>query len=510
MSLSQSLNEVKYANLLLTSSASRDLLENPQKSLESSSSKRWKLATSYGDMGLKYRENEALAYMASRMPAVYSACYRILREVRRRLPDFSPTKVLDFGAGTGSVLWALREVWPRAVKELNLIEPSKSMQRAGLSLSQDMKDLPLIQSYDDIQALMKKTPKTKRKHDLVIASYVLGEIASIKDRISTVRQLWSLTRDVLVLVEPGTPHGFSIISQMRSHILWMEKRKVRKFSSKAKVGPNEVVKDLVAAGMGAFIVAPCPHDGPCPLVNTGKYCHFVQRLQRTSTQLKCKRSKGPLRGFEDEKFTYVVIRRGFRPQQPWPLNDMEFETLAEQKVRRQLEEHDVDEDLYMDASDDNDDIIPHEEEEDGVTPDTDMTETGADDENDGENKEGMIAHVACDDDMTEADTNGENVRKGRRALVVRESDKSETETDIDDEMDEEEENAGVHAAPATGWARIVFDPLRRGKRVEMDMCRSIRCDGSAGCFERLVVTKAKNPTLHYQARRSQWGDLWPC
>lgn len=27
-----------------------------------------------------------------------------------------------------------------------------------------------------------------------------------------------------VLLEPGTPQGSSIISQMRSHILWMEKR----------------------------------------------------------------------------------------------------------------------------------------------------------------------------------------------------------------------------------------------------------------------------------------------
>lgn len=27
-----------------------------------------------------------------------------------------------------------------------------------------------------------------------------------------------------VLIEPGTPHGSRIISQMRSHILWMEKR----------------------------------------------------------------------------------------------------------------------------------------------------------------------------------------------------------------------------------------------------------------------------------------------
>jgi ribosomal protein RSM22 (predicted rRNA methylase) len=26
----------------------------------------------------------------------------------------------------------------------------------------------------------------------------------------------------------------------------------------------------------------------------------------------------------------------------------------------------------------------------------------------------------------------------------------------------------------------------------------------------VVVTKSKNPTLHHQAKRSIWGDLWPC
>lgn len=28
----------------------------------------------------------------------------------------------------------------------------------------------------------------------------------------------------------------------------------------------------------------CSHDGSCPLVKSGKYCHFVQRLQRTTSQ----------------------------------------------------------------------------------------------------------------------------------------------------------------------------------------------------------------------------------
>ncbi|KAG5515256.1 hypothetical protein RHGRI_036330 [Rhododendron griersonianum] len=174
----------------------------------------------------------------------------------------------------------------------------------------DLKNLPLIHSYDSIQSLTKNINKSERDHDLVIASYVLGEIPSQQDRITIVRQLWDLTQDVLVsfnpmdmfmsqdvhtlvlmailkipnigqvLVEPGTPHGFNIISQMRSYILWMEKRKRRK--SKAAI--DDTSKDLMTLKSGAFVVAPCAHDGRCPLDNTGKYCHFVQRLQRTTSQ----------------------------------------------------------------------------------------------------------------------------------------------------------------------------------------------------------------------------------
>lgn len=79
---------------------------------------------------------------------------------------------------------------------------------------------------------------------------------------------------------------------------------------------KETSKDLVTRRSGAHIVAPvsninkhtflgfanfqflasyslvdllffskqCPHDGRCPLETSGKYCHFVQRLQRTTSQ----------------------------------------------------------------------------------------------------------------------------------------------------------------------------------------------------------------------------------
>ncbi|KAG8382546.1 hypothetical protein BUALT_Bualt05G0088600 [Buddleja alternifolia] len=357
LSLSQSFNGIKEVNLLLPNTTSTELVEDPLKAMERS--QRWKVKTSYGDVGLKYHEDQTVAYVAARMPAVYSALYRVLSEVemnsqvRRRVPDFSPAKVLDFGAGTGSALWAMMEVWPGSLKEINLVEPSQSMQRAGQSLVRGLEELPHIQSYVSLQSLTKHINKSGRRHDLVIASYVLGEIPSLQDRITLVRQLWDLTGDILVLVEPGTPQGSYIISQMRSHILWMENRRNRKSQNAA----NKDSKDLMTLETGAFIVAPCPHDGPCPLLNTNKYCHFVQRLERTSSQRLYKnRNQGPLRGYEDEKFSYVAFRRGTRPREAWPLDGMKFDTLKEMKANR------VPEDLLLEVEEEDNN---EDEEEEG-------------------------------------------------------------------------------------------------------------------------------------------------
>ncbi|KAJ4840928.1 hypothetical protein Tsubulata_001133 [Turnera subulata] len=421
--LSESFSSIKETNLMLASTTSKELVEDPFKSLERS--KRWKIKSSYGDIGLSYRDDETIAYVASRMPAVFSACYRVLSEVRRRLPDFEPAKVLDFGAGTGSAFWAMREVWPKSIEKVNIVEPSQSMQRAGRSLIQGLKDLPLIHGYDSIQALGKSISKPERKHDLVIASYVLGEIPSLKDRITMVRQLWDLTGDVLVLVEPGTPQGSNIISQMRSHILWMEKRKSRK----SKGENDETCKDIkpVKSGVkpGAFIVAP--------------------------------RSKGePLRGFEDEKFCFVAFRRGQRPKEAWPLDGMKFETLKEQHAKRNPEDLEIDYEDFIKLYQPED--VPYEE----VDP------------------------VYYDSDAVEPD-------------------------DFDDTNEEEleGEDETVHADVGGGWGRIIFAPVRRGRQVTLDICRSANRDGSEGKFERIVVTQSKNPTLHHQARKSFWGDLWP-
>ncbi len=68
--------------------------------------------------------------------------------------------------------------------------------------------------------------------DLVIASYVIGEMDEAEQR-TLAELMWSKTRDTLLVVEPGTPAGYARIIALRAQ--------------------------LVASG--AHVAAPCPHDG---------------------------------------------------------------------------------------------------------------------------------------------------------------------------------------------------------------------------------------------------------
>jgi ribosomal protein RSM22 (predicted rRNA methylase) len=60
---------------------------------------------------------------------------------------------------------------------------------------------------------------------------------------------------------------------------------------------------LIAAG--AHVAAPCPHDGPCPLI-APDWCHFTQRLARSRAHKQVKGAELP---FEDEKFSYAALTR---------------------------------------------------------------------------------------------------------------------------------------------------------------------------------------------------------
>jgi ribosomal protein RSM22 (predicted rRNA methylase) len=108
----------------------------------------------------------------------------------------------------------------------------------------------------------------------VTASFVLAEFAETKLR-QLVDRLWTSTKEVLVLIEPGTPAGFARIRAAREILL----------------------------AQGARVVAPCTHDHTCPM-SGDDWCHFSQRLPRSRDHLKVKGASVP---FEDERFSYVAV-----------------------------------------------------------------------------------------------------------------------------------------------------------------------------------------------------------
>jgi len=202
--------------------------------------------------------DEALAYAAVRMPATFAASLAAFGQVRHALPGWRPRSLLDVGAGPGTASWAALEVWP-SIERITLVEREGAMIDLGKALG--LPHATWVQA--DLAASWQAEP-----HDLVVASYVLNEVAV---------SLWHLA-NVLVLIEPGTPAGFERIRLARSQLI---------------------------AG-GAAVAAPCPHGDACPMTGSN-WCHFAARVQRTSLH---RQAKGAQLGHEDEKFSFVAVTRG--------------------------------------------------------------------------------------------------------------------------------------------------------------------------------------------------------
>jgi ribosomal protein RSM22 (predicted rRNA methylase) len=214
----------------------------------------------------------ALAYAAHRMPATYAALYAALEASRGCLAS-EPRSLLDLGAGTGAALWAAGAIWPE-LAQATCLERQPAMLALGRELASGSQH-PAIARAEwrraDLAAQWVATPA-----DLVTAGYLLNELSPAMGN-SLVTQLWGATRQLLILVEPGTPAGFAHIRAARDQLL----------------------------ALGGHIVAPCPHQGSCPMAD-GDWCHFAQRLVRPTFQ---RRVKGAELGYEDEKFSYVAVAR---------------------------------------------------------------------------------------------------------------------------------------------------------------------------------------------------------
>jgi ribosomal protein RSM22 (predicted rRNA methylase) len=224
-------------------------------------------------------EADALAYALARMPATYAAVIASLNALGAIRPDFSPTSLLDVGAGPGTATWAAAEALP-SLQSFLLLDSNSALRELALDLAQGSHRLRgAIYQHGEARAAL----ATADAADLVVASYVIGELNEA-ERGRFAEQMWAKARNTLLVVEPGTPAGYARIIALR--------------------------EQLIAAG--AHVAAPCPHDGRCPLT-APDWCHFTQRLARSRAHKQLKGAELP---FEDEKFSYVALTRAAPAQRP--------------------------------------------------------------------------------------------------------------------------------------------------------------------------------------------------
>jgi ribosomal protein RSM22 (predicted rRNA methylase) len=217
-------------------------------------------------------ETDALAYALARMPATYAAVTASLNALGEIRPEFAPTTLLDIGAGPGTASWAAAEALP-SLQTFTLLDANDALRKLALDLaSKSFRLRGAVYERGEARTSLIKTEAA----DLVVASYMIGEIADT-EQAALAALMWEKTRDTLLVVEPGTPTGYARIIALRAR--------------------------LIAAG--AHVAAPCPHDGKCPLASPD-WCHFTQRLRRSRAHKQIKGAELP---FEDEKFAYVAMTR---------------------------------------------------------------------------------------------------------------------------------------------------------------------------------------------------------
>lgn len=216
-------------------------------------------------------ETDVLSYAATRMPATYAAVYWCLEKLTE-VYDEPVTSLVDVGAGTGAAGWAADACFD--LQHITFCERDKNMAAVGQSLATAATSEALRGA--EWRGFDLNNGAVLPSAELVTASYVLNELSE-EAALNAAQKMWRAAGKVLLIVEPGTPKAFTRLLKIR---------------------------DSLCAD-GANVLAPCPHNGKCPLVGDD-WCHFACRVARSKLH---KQLKSASMGYEDEKFCFMAFGR---------------------------------------------------------------------------------------------------------------------------------------------------------------------------------------------------------
>lgn len=209
----------------------------------------------------------AAAYVIARGLSIAGVIRKILFENSAHLEHVK--SVIDFGGGPGTFL--LESADHMELESYTNIDTNSSLLSIFALLSKYLSFSTKITTHR--QDYLSYSSKTR--YDLGVMSYTLCEN---KDPQKLVEKSSSMC-DQLLIIEPGTPHGYQNILKARTFL-----------------------KDS-----GYFITAPCTTLNTCPLAESDTdWCHFVTRLERSRAQMMLKNAQ---LGYEDEKYCFLLAQK---------------------------------------------------------------------------------------------------------------------------------------------------------------------------------------------------------
>ena len=211
-------------------------------------------------------ELSSKVYAVMRYPATFKAFSSSLCNALVHYKD-DIKSLIDVGAGSGAA--TLASLLLINIDKATLLEKEKEMMKVGKSLFGDSEYQDKI-NYQQIDIAKENFDSHA---DMVISSYVLNELDSI-GRLNCLNKMWNMADKLIIIVEPGTPKGSSLIKDVRDYFI----------------------------SLGGYVVAPCPHMNEC----TYDWCHFSTRVSRSKLHKQLKGGDAP---YEDEKFSYIAISK---------------------------------------------------------------------------------------------------------------------------------------------------------------------------------------------------------
>ena len=282
-----------------------------------------------------YGYEETLAALRHRMFPNYAIVRRVLKECKSLVTvgdndeKMRPQRIVDFGIGCGSASVAALDVFRDSIEWIHGIEPSLPMRDCSQRLIEGIatKDghpagVPRITHSNSLTARDPSIGADQGSFDLAIYAYSATDLPDVASNLAAAALLFQKLKPdgIFVMVEPGTPDGFNSIREVREMLLECcpppendEPEEIQAIEFEdldpqdipAEAGDTEFddinpeemdyeeLEKLVGSGIPLQIegydekkvdtgpreycqvIAPCTHNGECPMVRHQR--NFVQK-----------------------------------------------------------------------------------------------------------------------------------------------------------------------------------------------------------------------------------------